>query len=328
MDKRLAQYQHFIDKQDIENAIKEINKLRRCYPLDFNILVPWFELALSLNDIKSILSTTNYLKKNKINKNGLFYINNIERRSYFQLREYDKAYKLLIDEIKIIEEDENLTEVKKNEITIDQRSALELTLNLLSEMAQINIPITMQGGTLLGIIRENNILKHDKDIDFCTDIRYMKIIDQYMKIKGFRFVNSMNNFNNFKSYYDFNTKITIDVMGLKSEGEYILGGYFECNGKKEWSRELLYPKHYLQKKIIYDKKIYMPSKPENILTAEYGDWEKENINWITFLDAPNLKQNTKLNVYYIMENLLKYTIKNDLSKIERIKRELKIRNLE
>jgi hypothetical protein len=113
-------------------------------------------------------------------------------------------------------------------------------------------------------------------------------------------------------------------MGLRFNNNNVIGGYFESNGNKEWSRELLYPNHKLVKKRIFEKEIYMPSNPEMILQSEYGDWKTPNTNWITFLDAPNLISNTKLNIYYILIHLMNFKIKNEFEKIERIRRELKI----
>ena len=320
---RLSLYQKLLDKQDINGAIQEINDLRKKNPLDFEILIPWFESALSLNNINLVLSYIDLLRQHKLSKSAEIYLLNVERRANFQSSRFENALIILLKEINLAETVENniLDNTNKTQ-TWNQNNALKLMLDLLSGMAALNIPITMQGGTLLGIIRENNILKQDKDIDFCVDIKYLSLVDKYMKSIGLRRDISNDVFKNFATYFDVNSKITVDVMGLKYINQSIIGGYFEKNDNKEWSRELLYPNHLLKKQIIFNREIFMPSEPEKILTAEYGDWKTPNLNWITFLDAPNLVNKTQLNLYYILTNLLKYKNSNDLQKVERIKKEL------
>ena len=325
MDNRLELYHQLVRDQDTISAISEMNKLRRIYPLDFKILIHWFELALSLKNNKVVLSYAEELKKHKLNSSAEICLIEFERQAFFQSRNYEKAFDLLIKQIKKVGEDENniFLEINKTK-KIDRDKALRLMIELLSNMAEINIPITVQGGTLLGLIRENNILEHDKDLDFCVDIKNLKKVIDYMDKVKMRRSYKDDVFNNFATYLDPKTGITIDIMGLRFNNNNVIGGYFESNGNKEWSRELLYPNHKLVKERIFEKEIYMPSNPEMILQSEYGDWKTPNTNWITFLDAPNLISNTKLNTYYILIHLLNFKIRNEFEKIERIRRELKI----
>lgn len=322
INQKLEEFRHLIKNNDINSAVKEINELRRSFPNNMAVISHWADLALSLQNNELVISYIKNIEKSSLNTSAKKCVLNLERRAQFQNRNYEKAMQLLIDEITIVSTNEKIDDLLSNESKIIPSNSLEIALEYLEELTANNVPITFQGGTLLGLIRENKIIDGDKDIDLCVDIRYINIVRDYFFKKNYKIFLGNSIYSNFMTFYDLKTNITVDVMGIKFDDNQVTGGYFESDGNKQWSRYLRYPKYHLIKQNIMGREIFMPNDSENILTYEYGDWKISNPNWITFLDAPNLIEQTTLNIYLIYAHYLSALEKHNTVKVDRIKKEL------
>tara|TARA_X000000368_G_C22955178_1_gene678442 strand:- start:53 stop:679 length:627 start_codon:yes stop_codon:yes gene_type:complete len=135
-------------------------------------------------------------------------------------------------------------------------------------------------GTLLGIVRNNNIIIGDDDIDFLVDYKDKNKVLKKMKLsKSFK-INKMRK-NNF--FIQFNKT----VNGMKTCVDfYFYNNYSNKNyivERHNWLYSVNNPKFALHvpkkyifpiKKDKYLKKISIPSKPEKLCEFLYGqDWK-------------------------------------------------------
>ena len=175
----------------------------------------------------------------------------------------------------------------------------EVLLRGTSVLDQLNIPYVLVGGTLLGIIRENNLLGHDGDVDVDVLVEDVGDIDEFLKK-----INSVSdtkaNFHNqyFTIQYDFGGNSTnFDIFIV-----------FNKDGKRFrhfWSKEsdnfedapcLVWPEEFYYKDKwedveFLDRKFKVPARPEEYLETMYGeDWRTPKKQWSWPSSAKNHKQ--------------------------------------
>jgi len=158
---------------------------------------------------------------------------------------------------------------------------------LLSFLDQYNIPYLFSGGSLLGIIREGDLIVDDTDIDLCTYVPYIPIIYSMKKqlleneliitreIKGDKLLKSIKKGKNGKVY---------DVMAEKAKVRYLWRLSFNGTNENEGiddDRDTLrwidiYGMHWfpLLKQVEWRGiQVNLPIDPETVLTLVYHEWK-------------------------------------------------------
>ena len=142
-------------------------------------------------------------------------------------------------------------------------------------------------GTLLGITRENNLIKNDDDVDILVDIKYKKkVINKLNKIKNFKinrkitnkyFVQFINKKNNIKTFIDFYFYIN------NKNKKYIIEKHNWLSTINSKDHEIHIPKKLVfpLKKIKGFKNIFFPNQCHGLCDFLYGS------NW-----RSPLKKNT------------------------------------
>lgn len=154
-------------------------------------------------------------------------------------------------------------------------------------------------GTLLGVIREGDFLKHDDDIDItiCSpDINSHFVVDLLLK-EGFSFIHSLE-------YKGKSRIVALDYKGtsvdfyfreLSDDGSvyWRYGAYFnpkENYPSQEWNNciRISYPLTLQCKRWQFkDMKISVPTDPEEHLVFEYGEgWRVPDLNCRCALSKP------------------------------------------
>ena len=136
-------------------------------------------------------------------------------------------------------------------------------------------------GTLLGLTRENNIIRNDDDIDFLIDIKYKKkIIHEIKKLRLFKinkkninpyFIQLTRKFKNIKTFVDLYFYLNLPNKSYIEE-------------KHNWLSFINSPKHslFIPKNLIFPLKknkkfpdVYFPNNKKNICRFLYGpDWKR------------------------------------------------------
>jgi len=213
--------------------------------------------------------------------------------SFFGLEIREQLLNMGIEENKIILPSKNILKAN-NEYPFEDEATLNIAKRITKYIASLavkeNIHLHIDWGTLLGVIRDKNIIKWDDDVDFSS------LIDKYDQI--FEFINTtVINFAKKKNdivfeIHDLKNKIFIDILSKNNsfnnfridiEFKYIKNG-LACQVNNDiWCN----PVKHIEKLDIYqweEVEIFIPNDVKNYLTYTYGDWEipKKNCSLIDY----------------------------------------------
>ena len=204
-----------------------------------------------------------------------------------------KIFKLFLNKIKLyywIKE-----RIKKNKIIKFQINSEMVFENLITVLEKNKIKYWLEYGTLLGIVREKGIIKHDYDIDIgvlTTDVN-KKELENILKINGFKKVKEIlaNNKITEQKYVYKNFEVDIDFYFFYKEKELIKGYCYEWLAFEE--KYLAYICTFSNFEIEYskieEKKFRVPKNSNKHLLEYYGeDYLIPNQNWEQ-KDAKNIK---------------------------------------
>ena len=129
------------------------------------------------------------------------------------------------------------------------------------------------GGTLLGLIREKKILEHDDDVDVCiVDADAAKAKEALRTLEGYRVEDVFFGFKLVRADYDAarDDGAQIDFFVRDASGQYVaeaacVAWPLACRLEPAW----IYP---TTRRVIGAVEVNVPSEPEAILEAYYGDW--------------------------------------------------------
>ena len=134
-------------------------------------------------------------------------------------------------------------------------------------------------GTLLGLTRENNILKNDDDIDLCLNYKFRENV-----------VKKLNNLNDYKINYKVCNEYFVQLIGMKNNINTFIDLYFYIDHdsyieeKHNFFASISLESHsiHIPKKLIFPllkskkyENINLPNQSKELCRFFYGDsWEK------------------------------------------------------
>jgi len=171
--------------------------------------------------------------------------------------------------------------------------ALKMLKDVTDLLDEHNIEYWLEGGTLLGVIRENRLLPWDNDMDISIDEKYYENILKVIKqlpyrirmrhfeenndpfIKGKTRIIKVTN----KKFLFFKGNVTLDIFIKFKKGDK---SFWQIGNKTKFV-----PAYFYEQLIPYkfDNKNYLiPKLYDEYLTYRYGDWKTPVKEWNTFKD--------------------------------------------
>jgi lipopolysaccharide cholinephosphotransferase len=178
--------------------------------------------------------------------------------------------------------------------------ALKMLKDVTDLLDEYGIEYWLEGGTLLGVIRENRLLPWDNDMDISIKEEYYDKLMQIVKSLNYRVrfkefekddapfkkgVKRLVKVRNSKFLF-FRGEVALDIF-IKFEKD---NEYFWQVGKKKKSVESFYYKELI-KHTFNGKDYLIPKLYEEYLTSRYGDWKTAVKEWDTFKDDQAIKGN-------------------------------------
>lgn len=192
--------------------------------------------------------------------------------------------------------------------------AEELLWDTCAVLAEKGIPAFPFAGTLLGLVRNDCLLEFDKDLDIAVWMDAWPACCSVLEELGWVRTPMRIDYGNYRDYVHPETGITLDVCGLKSDGQRIVGGFSLPDRPSEYQRVSVFPVFDLIQRQTERGAVYFPRQPELILKAFYGDWRTPNPNWDTVISACNLENFTLLVRCYAYHRLAQRWLMGDLEK--------------
>ncbi|MBX3631074.1 MAG: adenylyltransferase/cytidyltransferase family protein [Nitrosomonas sp.] len=181
-------------------------------------------------------------------------------------------------------------------------------------LAKLGIPAFPYAGTLLGLVRNGSLLDFDKDLDIAVWMESWDTCCAALEEAGWIRSPMRIEYANYRDYVHPELGITIDVCGLQTRGQQIVGGFSLPGHPDEYQRVLVFPQFDLVQCSTDSGVVWFPRQPEKILTAFYGDWRTPNPNWDTVISACNLENFTLLVRCYSYHRLIERWLLGDLAK--------------
>jgi hypothetical protein len=216
--------------------------------------------------------------------------------------------------INIIRINQDWNDFYANKNSFNREVAFENLIDIISVYRKYDIDSFAIFGTLLGLVREGELLVHDHDVDIgFFDYDLVKLINVHPELVriGFRILRESEN---------------SETITYERNDEYVDLYLFSSFDERPQSKNLaaFFPRKYilpLRKEEIFSKSIYLPNKSKKLLRKLYGPlWRLENKDSSypssTFLLKllslfgrvfPRFKNNNKYQI--LKHNIIKYLSK-------------------
>ena len=178
--------------------------------------------------------------------------------------------------------------------------ALKMLKDVTDLLDENDIPYWLEGGTLLGIIRENRLLPWDNDMDISIKEEYyekllniIKTLNYRVRFKEFekddepfkKGVKRLVKVRNSKFLF-FRGEVSLDIfIKFRKDDEY----FWQVGHKKKSVDASFYEELITHQ--FNGKRYMIPKLYEEYLTHRYGDWKTPVKEWNTFRDDKAIKGN-------------------------------------
>ncbi|MGE7914515.1 LicD family protein [Lysinibacillus xylanilyticus] len=161
------------------------------------------------------------------------------------------------------------------ENTTVREAAIQTLFNLTDIFNQHNVNYFIDGGTLLGIIREQDLIKWDNDIDICIPFEDVEKVQKILMKSIIRA--PIDTKVKIKERYDSeNTLICFELTFCMNGIEFEMSiGILRFENDTAYTILNVVNKEYFikcEELVFKGKKLRVPNKPLKYLTTMYGDW--------------------------------------------------------
>lgn len=198
-----------------------------------------------------------------------------------------------------------------------KQSTEELLWDTLSLLAKSGIHAFASYGTLLGLIRDGELLPFDKDLDFGLPQSEMEEACQCLERNGWIPID-IGAVTNPRAFLHPVKEVTLDLSGFVVDPETgdTFTGFWMSNIPYEWSRNTKYIDIELYKdESPTGQPIWSLVNPEAWLEIIYGDWKTPDPYFDTVIAAKNLCGFSLLTQCYAYSRIFSHWEKGNLRKL-------------
>lgn len=252
--------------------------------------------------------------------------NYLELRSRLLMKDLPGAIACASDLMKHLAHDDiSVTEEKVNEhakaLDFDPEAAADTLRCVNAALRRKGLQPFLMSGTLLGYLRDGNILPHDKDVDIgIIGWEHQFDVAQALVELGHFHIN-FDELKGDKLFLfapkDFRNRVAIDVFFYHDRGDHFLHGIDFQYGYTENFR---FSKFQLKEVDFLGEKFWIPEDPARKLRENYGDWETPLPGYVVSVESPGIcdKGGLPHRVSAHLELLKAMTTKKSHEKVRRI----------
>ncbi len=184
------------------------------------------------------------------------------------------------------------------------KDALKLLTDVTNTLKQNQVQYCLEGGTLLGIVRENRLLPWDDDMDLTITEAQIPKLEKTLKALPFKYrIRKRFYFTNHKAikegklrlirisnrkWFFFKGKVRMDIFIKYSDEEKY---YWTVGSKKNFVVQCV-PKHFhdqVEAINFNGETMFAPNQYENYLTLKYGDWKTPVKTWSSLVNDGSIQ---------------------------------------
>ena len=303
-----------IDEDRYEEAIEIVNKALKIAPKAIELYVILGTCYIKIDETNKALKLAN--KALEIDSNSPK-IHHLIGEIYIKQGELDKALESLHNSLEFYLKDLkgakiiNPPAISKYMDTKNAKIALKKVYKAFKEK---NIKIFLSSGTLLGIVRDGDLLPYDKDMDLGVDWNVSKeLVEKTLTEAGFRIENTSTEDKKWLiTSADRELGVTIDIFFYKKLPDKTVYGFHGEPYPILWE----FPHFELSTIEFNGDKWLIPSPYEMYCRTAYGeDWTIPNANYDTIISSSNLaKKSKKLSICFGISRLIENIRRNNYKK--------------
>ncbi len=198
------------------------------------------------------------------------------------------------------------TTPEKTAEDFNRASTRSLLWKTLTRLAQSGVHAFPAFGTLLGLVRDGDLLPFDKDLDLGLPFSEMQRASECMERNGWKPSGNPLTLNP-RAFYHPELAVSIDLFGfiIRNDDSRPCTGIWRRTTPKEWNWFVSFSSIDMEKKKNPSgKDSWFLSDPETWLTEVYGDWKTPDKNFDTLVAAHNLAGYSILAEFYAYNRIL------------------------
>lgn len=197
-----------------------------------------------------------------------------------------------------------LAEIPKPKKNFTPETGISALTKVLRGLEEADVDHFIAFGTLLGLVREGQLLSHDKDADVgvlvdspeaaisCAQLlcKGNESLIAPSLVSGHPMANHLN-----VAVLDCETGIAVDLFFFYQDRDGFYSGVYTTSAPIIWR----YSNLDTATEVYAGKQYPVPAPPERFLECTYGSmWREPVVNWDSLINCPNITNESKKGVHY------------------------------
>lgn len=306
----LADFRHYKANNNAVESIKFLNILKNKFPENIVVLNEITDFAVHLKQAhKAITHISPIYVAEKSDFHKRAHMANMLMRCYASQTKWKYANyfndRVILDLVSYSTVGKSPTKMPMDaeaNIPFSSGLATSAVLKLLAQANDKNLAIFPMFGTLLGIERDRELMRHDRDVDLAIFKNDYDRTFAWLRENGFIEIKHPH-FDTQRTFVDRINHLSFEIHIGEKLGDKLSLGFRNQNVESCWQLPIYiqFPKISITQ--INGYFIRYPDNVDEVLSSIYGNWQQKNDEWVTLLDYNSEK--TSLLKFYVKMNLAK-----------------------